>query len=228
MWVPTSATLQQLERASSVDEMRRRITPGPLGAVEIELIAPDVVRIVMPAGGGVPGQPVCAYLVGRRRLVLFDPGDPTGEGLDRAFALAADRGGSIEAVAITQADPDHAGGAEAAAEIAEVGIVGGPGAGRSVPYAVRELADLEWLDVGDVPIRAIHTPGPTVEHVAFLVGDEAGPRFVIAGDLDGRRGARAITVPADEVAIARSRERLDQLAPDATRLYGHPARRDPG
>jgi glyoxylase-like metal-dependent hydrolase (beta-lactamase superfamily II) len=228
MWVPTSATLQQLERASSVDEMRRRITPGPLGAVEIEPIAPDVVRIVMPAGGGVPGQPVCAYLVGRRRLVLFDPGDPTGEGLDRAFGLAAERGGSIDAVAITQADPDHAGGAEAAAEIAEVGIAGGPGAGRSVPYVIRELADLEWLDVGDVPIRAIHTPGPTVDHVAYLVGAEAGPGFVIAGDLDGRRGARAITAPVDETSIARSRERLDQLAPDATRLYGHPARSDPG
>ena len=75
-------------------------------------------RIVMPAGGGVAGQPVCAYLVGRRRFVLVDPGDPTGPALDRALALVAERGGSIVAIALTHADPDHAGGAEAMAEIA--------------------------------------------------------------------------------------------------------------
>jgi glyoxylase-like metal-dependent hydrolase (beta-lactamase superfamily II)/8-oxo-dGTP pyrophosphatase MutT (NUDIX family) len=228
MWVPTSATLQQLEHVKSIDEMRRRITPGPCGAVDVQRIAPDVIRIVMPAGGGVPGQPVCAYLVGRRRHVLFDPGDPTGPGLDRAIALVAERGGSIVAVAITHADPDHAGGAEATAEIAEVPVLGGPGVSRRVPYAVRELADLEWLDVGDVPIQAIHTPGPATDHVAYLVGGEAGPRFVIAGDLDGRRGARAIMAPVDEAASASSRARLNQLAPSATWLPGHPARSDAG
>jgi glyoxylase-like metal-dependent hydrolase (beta-lactamase superfamily II) len=222
MWVPTSATLQQLEHAGSVDEMRRRITPGQLGAVEVQPVAPDVVRIVMPAGGGVAGQPVCAYLVGRRRHVLFDPGDPTGPGLDRALRLAAERGGSIEAVAITQADPDHAGGAEAVSEMAGVPVLGGPGAGRRVPYTVRELADLEWLDVGDVPIQAVHAPGPTTDHLAFVVADDAGRNLVIAGDLDGVRGARAITAPADDAVSARSHARVEELVPGATWLPGHP------
>jgi len=40
---------------------------------------PTVTRIVMPAGGGVAGQPVCAYLIGRKKFVLIDPG-----GSDRA------------------------------------------------------------------------------------------------------------------------------------------------
>ena len=223
MWVPTSATLQQLEHAGSIDEMRRRITPGPLGEVEVETVGAAVVRIVMPAGGGVAGQPVCAYLVGRHRHVIVDPGDPTGPALDRTIALADERGGSIDAIALTHGDPDHAGGAEATAEMVEAPVLGGPGIGRRVPYEVRELADLEWLDAGDVPIRAVHSPGPSADHLAYLVGDADGPRFVIAGDLDGRRGTRAITAPTNETAVARSRDRLDRLAPGATWLSGHPA-----
>lgn len=224
MWVPTSATLQQLEHAGSIDEMRRRITPGLLGAVGVDAVGTDILRIVMPAGGGVAGQPVCAYLVGRDRHVLVDPGDPTGPAIERAIALAVERGGSIDAIAVTHGDPDHAAGAEATAEMVDAPVLGGPGLGRRVPYAVRELADLEWLDAGDVPIQAVHAPGPTPDHVAFVVGAPSGARFVIAGDLDGRRGTRAITAPPDEPAAARSRDRLDRLAPGASWLSGHPAR----
>ncbi len=64
MWLPTSTTLQQLEHARSVEEIRARLAPGTLGPVEVEEPVPGVTRIVMPAGGGVAGQPVCAYLAG--------------------------------------------------------------------------------------------------------------------------------------------------------------------
>ena len=64
----------------------------------------------MPAGGGVAGQPICSYLVGRRRFVLIDPGDPTGPATERALEMAAAAGGTIEAVALTHVDPDHAPG----------------------------------------------------------------------------------------------------------------------
>ena len=116
MWLPTSTTLQQLEHVRSIEEIRERLAPGPLGEIEVDEVSPEVTRIVMPAGGGVAGQPVCAYLVGRRRFVLIDPGDPTGPALDRALEIAAARGGAIEAVALTHVDPDHAAGAEAVAE----------------------------------------------------------------------------------------------------------------
>lgn len=222
MWLPTSATLQQLEHARSVAEVRERLAPGPLGAVEVESIGPDVIRIVMPAGGGVAGQPVCAYLVGRRRHVLVDPGDPTGPGLERALAIAAERGGSIMAVALTHVDPDHAGGAEAMAEICGVPVLGGPGAGRFLPHDLHELVDLEWIDLGDVRLQAIHAPGPRPDHVAYRLGDTDATRFVIAGDLDGQRGARTITALPDPDAWRRSRDRIGRLAPGATWLPGHP------
>ncbi len=219
LWPPTSTTLQQLEHVASFDEIRERLAPGPLGPVLTETIDDAIVRIVMPAGGGVAGQPVCAYLVGRHRFVLVDPGDPTGPGLARALALAAERSGPIEAVALTHVEPDHAAGAEAVAERLGVPILAGPGGGRSLASEVREVDDLAVLDAGDVALRAIHTPGPRPDHLAFVAGDA---RFVLAGDLDGVRGARTVTAPPDEAAWAASRERLARLAPGATWLGGHP------
>ena len=219
MWVPTSTTLQQLEYAGTIWEIRERIAQGPLGSIAVEELSPEVTRIVMPAGGGVAGQPVCAYLVGRRRFVFIDPGDPTGPALDAAIALASARGGAIEAVALTHVDPDHAAGAESIAEQLRVPVLTGPGGGGSLPYGVRELADMEVLAAGDVSLRAVGTPGPRSDHLAFIGGDGA---FVIVGDLDGQRGARAILAPPDESAWSASRERLSLLAPAARRLAGHP------
>ena len=224
MWLPTSTTLQQLEHAGSIEEIRARLAPGPLGPIEVTEPADGVRRIVMPAGGGVAGQPVSAYLVGRRRLVLVDPGDPSGPALDRALALAHTRGGSIEAVALTAGYPDHAAGAQAAAEILGIPVLVGPGGGASLPYATRELRDLDVLDAGDIGLQVLSTPGLRRDHVAFV---ESGGRFVITGDLDGVRGARSIAGPVDLAVLAASVARVRALAPDAVWLTGHPTGHGP-
>jgi len=217
MWLPTSTTLQQLERATSIDQIRDEVAPGPLGAIEVETVSADIVRIVMPAGGGVAGQPICSYLVGRRRFVLIDPGDPTGPATERALEMAAAAGGTIEAVALTHVDPDHAAGAEAVAWRLGIPVLAGPGGGRPLPYGVRELTDGESLDAGDVPIRTILTPGPRTDHLAFVVGDG---EWVASGDLDGTRGARMLPTEPDPRWPA-SVERLRALATKATWLPGH-------
>jgi glyoxylase-like metal-dependent hydrolase (beta-lactamase superfamily II) len=221
MWIPTSGTLQQLEHAGSVAEIRERLTPGRFVEPVATVLSPDVTRIVMPAGGGVAGQPIASYLIGHRRFVLVDPGDPTGPGLELAMAIAAERGGAIEAVALTQVAPDHAAGAEGLAEMLAIPILGGPGAGRPLPFEVQEVIDLDDLAgmaYGDVPMQAIHAPGPAAEHLAFAVGDAA----VITGDLDGGTGARSIPGPIDAVALAASRVRVTALRPEARWLGAHP------
>jgi glyoxylase-like metal-dependent hydrolase (beta-lactamase superfamily II)/8-oxo-dGTP pyrophosphatase MutT (NUDIX family) len=219
LWLPTSTTLQQLEHVTGLEEVRTRLAPGPLGAVLVEDAAPDVVRIVMPAGGGVAGQPVSAYLVGRRSFVLVDPGDPTGPGLDRAVAEAETRGGTIRAIALTHVDPDHAAGAEVLALQLGIEVMVGPGGGRPLPYPVRELADGDVIDAGDVPLRVVATPGPRPDHLAFVV-DESG--VALTGDLDGLRGARSIPGPPDDAAWEVSGARLRDIAPGAAWLGGHP------
>jgi glyoxylase-like metal-dependent hydrolase (beta-lactamase superfamily II)/8-oxo-dGTP pyrophosphatase MutT (NUDIX family) len=221
MWLPTSTTLQQLEHSRSIDEVRDSLSPGRLGAVEVAAVVPAVTRIVMPAGGGIAGQQVCAYLVGHRRFVLVDPGDPTGPALDAALELVAAAGGTLEAVALTHVDPDHAAGAEAVAERAGVPVLTGPAGGRPLPYEVTELEDGRTMSAGDVPLRVVATPGVRPDHLAFLDPDGA---FVVSGDLDGTRGERSIPGPVDEPALAASRERLRDLAPTARWLPGHPER----
>jgi glyoxylase-like metal-dependent hydrolase (beta-lactamase superfamily II)/8-oxo-dGTP pyrophosphatase MutT (NUDIX family) len=219
LWLPTSSTLQQLEHVVGLDEIRERLAPGPLAEVVVEPVSESVTAIVMPAGGGVAGQPVNAYLVGKRRFVLVDPGDPTGPALDQAVALAAERGGAIAAIALTHADPDHAAGSEALAERLGIPVLAGPGADRSLPYSVSEVGDLEVIARSDVPITAVHAPGPRPDHLVFIVGDGAA---VITGDLDGIRGARTVVGPVDMPALEASRDRLERLAPGALRLPGHP------
>lgn len=218
LWLPTSTTLQQLEHVREVDDLAR-LAPGPGEPVRVEAVATDAIRIVMPAGGGVAGQPVCAYLVGRRRFVLVDPGDPTGPGLEHCLALAAERGGSIAAIALTHADPDHHAGAEALAERLGIEVMVGPGGGRVLPYAVRELRDGAAIDEGDVRLTVLATPGPRPDHLAFVVGDRSA---VLTGDLDGVRGSRSIPGPPDEAAWAASRARLDAVDARIPRLAGHP------
>ena len=217
LWLPTSSTLQQLEYLDDLADLAR-LAPGPLGEVHVDEPAPDVVRVVMPAGGGVAGQPVCAYLVGHRRIVLVDPGDPTGPALERCLEVVASRAGAITAIALTHVDPDHHAGAEGLAERLGIPVLAGPGAGRRLPYRVIEVSEPDVIPVGDVPLRVINTPGPRPDHVALF---DAIGGVAFTGDLDGRRGARMIPGPADEAAWAASLARLDALEP-AIRLGGHP------
>ena len=220
MWVPTSTTLTQLIHAESIEEIRERLAPGALGEVEVEDVGGDIVRIRMPAGGGVAGQPIDSYLVGRKRFVLIDPGDPTGEGLDRALEEAARRDGTIEAIALTCAEPDHAGGAESIREQLGIMVFAGQYASNHLPYAITQLDDGAVLDEGDVPLRFVWTPGLQWATSAFVVGDG---QFALTGDLDGVRGARSIFGPVDEEQWQESVERLRSVAPDARWLGGHPA-----
>jgi len=220
LWVPTSTTLTQLRYAESIDDIRRWLAPGALGEVEVEDVSPDIVRIRMPAGGGVAGQPVDAYLVGRERFVLIDPGDPTGPALDRVIEEATRRGGSIEAIALTCAEPDHAGGAESIREQLGIEVYVGPGGSDHLPYVVRQLDDGAFLDEGDVPLRFVWTPGLGWSTSAYVVGDG---QFAVTGDLDGERGARSIFGPIDKERWQASVAHLAKVAPDATWLGGHPA-----
>jgi glyoxylase-like metal-dependent hydrolase (beta-lactamase superfamily II) len=224
MWVPTSTTLQQLEHVGSLDEIRLRLSPGLLGEVRVDRLTPLLTRIVMPAGGGVAGQRVCAYLIGRRRFVLVDPGDPTGPALDAALGLVGDAGGRLDAVALTHVDPDHAAGAEAVAERAGVPVLVGPGGGRPLPYDATELADGQRVPAGDIPLEVLVTPGPRPDHLAFV---DTGGTFAISGDLDGVRGTRSVPEPVDAVALETSRERLRSVVAPDRWLGGHPRPDEP-
>ena len=177
MWLPTSTTLQQLEQATSIEEIRDRLAPAPLGAVEVERLSPGVTRIVMPAGGGVAGQPVCAYLVGDRRFVLIDPGDPTGPAIERAIEIAKAAGGSIEAVALTHVDPDHAAGAEAVALRLGIPVLAGPDvAGRCPTRSGRWATGSCWASATSRSgPSTLQDPVRTTSRSSWVTADRSSP-----------------------------------------------------
>ncbi len=215
MWVPTSATLQQLEHVSGLADIRQRIVPGSVAAPRIVAERPGITRIVVSTAGGVPGQTVNAYLVGRRRLVLVDPGDPSDAAADAYLGAAAAAGGEIVAIGLTHVDPDHAGGAEGLALRLELPILVGPGGGHDLSYTVREVDGDTCLADGDMELEVIATPGPRPDHLSFAVGND-----LLVGDLIGGRADRAVLGPADEAAWRRSIDRLARLR--ASRLFpGH-------
>ena len=181
----------------------------------------EVVRIVMPAGGGVAGQPVNAYLVGRRSFVLVDPGDPTGPGLERAIAEAAARGGTIRAIALTHVDPDHAAGAEALASSSTPRSSSGPGGGRPLPYR-HPRADRRGRDRRRRR-RASHGLDARSATRPCLVPDRRRTGGAHRRPRWRQRGSRSIHGPRDAAAWALSLARLDESAPRSTRFGGHPA-----
>jgi glyoxylase-like metal-dependent hydrolase (beta-lactamase superfamily II)/8-oxo-dGTP pyrophosphatase MutT (NUDIX family) len=215
MWIPTSATLQRLEHVRDLDEVRARLAPGPAAAPRVIGELPGLVRVVLTSAGSVPGQTVNAYLVGRRDVVVVDPGDQSDAAADAILGAVDVAGGRVVAIALTHVDPDHAGGAEGLAIRLDVPILAGPGSGRDVPFDVRELADGARLP-GDGGLTAIRTPGPRRDHVSF--GLEVGG--LIAGDLVGGRGSRSVLGPPDEAAWQASLDRIAALRP-RTLFPGH-------
>jgi glyoxylase-like metal-dependent hydrolase (beta-lactamase superfamily II)/8-oxo-dGTP pyrophosphatase MutT (NUDIX family) len=210
MWVPTSATLQQLEHVTSFRDIRGRLAPGNLAPIRLVEEAADVVRVVLSGAGAVPGQEVNAYVVGRHELVVVDPGDPSDAAADAILAVAAGRHARIAGIVLTSPEPDHAAGAEALAGRIAVPVFAGVGAARWLPYDVRELRDGDVVPVGDTPLTAIASPGPRAEHVAYVQADNAS---VFVGDLVGPGPSRAILAPRDEAAARASLDRVASLSP---------------
>lgn len=209
MWLPTIANLQRLEHAADVAAVEA-LASGEGGLPEIETVAPDIVRVALPSGAGVDGLPVNAYLVGGRELVVIDPGDPSEEALLALVEAATAGGATIGTVALTSADPDHAGGAEHLREGLGVLVHGGFGADRPLPFEVAELADGARLPSVDVRVVAIAAPGPRPDHVAYWV---PASRSAIVGDLLGGPPERSIPGPPDPAAWRRSLARLEALEP---------------
>jgi glyoxylase-like metal-dependent hydrolase (beta-lactamase superfamily II) len=215
LWVPTSATLQQLEDLEGLEALRRLIVHGHVAPPRLVDEGPGLSRIVVSGAGGIPGQTVNAYLVGRERCVVVDPGDPSDEAASVVLGAAEAASGRIELIALTSADPAHAGGAEGLALRLGIPVAAGPGAGRDLPYEVRELADGEQLQLGGATLTAFAMPGPRPEHIVF---DADGA--LLSGDLAGTADPLTPASCVDRSAWDRSRERLRAMG--TRRLYpGH-------
>jgi hydroxyacylglutathione hydrolase len=171
-----------------------------------------------------------AYVIGCQKTgeaIVIDP----ERDVDRYEALAAANGLRLTAAAETHIHADFLSGAR---ELAEKGATvylsdeGGPdwtyqwpGLKPSNPalsaYRVQRLKHNTVFRVGNIELRAVHTPGHTPEHIAFMVTDRGGgadePLGVATGDFVfvGDVGRPDLLESAAGFA--------GQAAPSARRLY---------
>ena len=181
-----------------------------------ERLSPSIVRLTFGGAGAIPGQSVDAYLVGRRRVVVVDPGDPSDEAAAAIADVLRDVGGTLAAILLTSPVPDHAAGAEGLAIRHEAPILASAGATRVMSSEIVAIEGGDRLAFADVEIRVHATPGTHPDHLAFEVPEAD---VVLVGDLEGPGPSRSIPTPVDAAALSRSRGLVEGLG--KRRLAAH-------
>jgi len=164
------------------------------------------------------GKSACrSYLVECDRTHEAILVDPLLEDVDTVLRRIEDEGLRVRMVVDTHTHADHhSGGAEAAKRL-------------GVPYALHEstacrraterMKDGQRLEVGDLRVEVLHTPGHTGDSVSLLAG-----RDLLTGDFLflAQEGAGRLDLPGgDPRAHWESLQRLARLGDDVRVLPGH-------
>jgi glyoxylase-like metal-dependent hydrolase (beta-lactamase superfamily II) len=184
---------------------------------QLDEIAPGVRRLVARNPGFMTGPGTNTYLVGTQRCAVIDPGPHDLVHIERILEAA---GGRVSAILATHTHPDHSPAVAALAQStgAEVLGRGAPVHGRQdATFApTRVLNDGDLARVGDLALRAIHTPGHASNHVCYLL---EGSGLLFSGD-HVMQGSTVVIGPPDGSmqlylqSLARlQREPITRIAP---------------
>lgn len=177
------------------------------------LVMPRVARLTAPNPSPMTGRGTNTYLVGAGEVAVIDPGPDAAAHLDAIVAEAATLGGRPALLLVTHAHADHLPGAFALRR-----RLGLPLAAFSpaLDPDIR-LAHDQRVTVGDLALRALHTPGHAADHLCFLLEGEA---TLFSGDLIVGEGTVVIGRDGELDEYLRS---LESLLPLGLRriLPGH-------
>jgi hydroxyacylglutathione hydrolase len=141
--------------------------------------------------------------------------DPVG-GVAPYLTAAEETGMRIRYVIDTHLHADHISAGRELAKAAGAEYVLFAGANAAFPF--RGVRDGEVLELGNVAIQVLHTPGHTQEHISLLVTDRTRseePWFVLTGHtlMAGDLGRTELATSAEDGARAlfRSAQRLKSL-----------------
>ncbi len=133
------------------------------------------------------GLAMASYLVGcgasKEAIIVDPPRDYTA-----ALAMAEDLGLEVVGVAETHIHADFLSGARQMARELGATLYLSAKAPEEWRYAnlngldVTRLSHDDTVTLGAVTLRALHTPGHTPEHLAYLVEDSGAPRMLLSGD----------------------------------------------
>jgi glyoxylase-like metal-dependent hydrolase (beta-lactamase superfamily II) len=173
--------------------VRRWLSPlGPAPEPRSERLDGGLVRVRLGSAGGIPGATVNAWVVGRRRVVVVDPGDPTDEALEALLAATVGAGLELAGVALTSGAPDHVGGAVGLSLVAGVPLLASEPAARLVGEPCQPVSDGDLVDLGDVGLRVWAMPGSRDGRLAL---EAVRLGVVLTGDGDAAGSSRAIPDP---------------------------------
>ena len=160
----------------------------------VDLIAPNVWRIVASNPSALTGPGTNTYVIGSETRVVIDPGPDDPAHLETIVALGGDR---IEQILCTHSHSDHSPGAAPLQALTGAIVRGRPAPDddyQDETYAPdRSLDDGERIAVAGVSLRALHTPGHASNHICFLL-EETGMLFT--GD-HLMSGSTVVILPPD-------------------------------
>lgn len=130
-------------------------------------------RITAPNPGLMTGDGTNTFIVGHERLVVVDPGPAIESHIDALHELTRNK---LAAIIVTHTHPDHSPAALPLAERSGAPLYG------ALSYHEHfqdksfrpdhTLVHNQLLDAGDLPLRAIHTPGHVDNHFCFLMEEQ--------------------------------------------------------
>ncbi|HXZ51206.1 MAG TPA: MBL fold metallo-hydrolase [Burkholderiales bacterium] len=153
-----------------------------------------VTRITAPNPGMMTGPGTNSYLVGGRELALIDPGPAIDSHVQALLAAGA---GRIRWILCTHTHLDHSPAAAALKTATGAVVIGRPapqGASQDQGFAPERVPGHgERLELGEVALRALHTPGHASNHLCYLLEDT---KMLFTGD-HVMQGSTVVINPPD-------------------------------
>ena len=183
-----------------------------------------VTRLIAPNPGMMTGPGTNTYIVGENELAIIDPGPALESHIEKILQFK-----NIKWILCTHTHMDHSPAAAAIKAATGAQVLGRPAPkGQDATFGPdRVLENAERVRIGDITLRAIHTPGHASNHLCYLLEET---RMLFTGDHVMQGSTVVINPPdGDMRAYLASlggllEENLAILAPGHGYLIGEPHR----
>jgi len=153
--------------------------------MDVEQVSPEITKILGQNPGPFTLQGTNTYLVGSgKERLLVDTGEGKPEYLELLNQVLVNENCTITHILISHAHPDHIGGlADVLSLCPDAHVYVHSSKRHMLPQGVvdsriHELNDGKEISLGSVTIKAVYTPGHTLDHFCFLLNE----LYLLTGD----------------------------------------------